>query len=61
MVSEMTDFWTVMTIRGSKSDSNGCFSTKTGSEEAIRGSGTAVQGFREDKQGSGRISKAPEG
>ena len=59
--SGMTNFWTVMTIRGSKRHSNGCFLTKTVSEEAIRGSDVPIQGFREHKQGSKSISEGPKG
>src|SRR6266446_3800931 len=59
MVSEVTDFWTVMTIRGSKRGSNGSFSTKTGSKTTIRGSGETIQGFRENNQPSRRIINLP--
>src|SRR5260221_11165976 len=59
MVSEMTDFWTVVTTRGSKRGSNGSFSTKTGSKTTIRGSGETIQGFRENNQASRRIINLP--
>lgn len=55
----MTGFWTVMTIRGSKSHSNGSFLTETDSEETIRGSEELFQAFRENNRGFERIVEGP--
>jgi hypothetical protein len=59
MVSEMTDFWTVVTMRGSKLGSNGSFSTKTASKTTIRGFGETIHGLWKNNQPSGRITNLP--